>query len=445
MLPPSTSTAILSLISLLGLVHARRFEVPLQRRDVGFQLPDGSISFEALDAERLRIASKYSRQRIESVGEASNRAEPSHSAEEVVRRSVASNSYQQLEKRASDYSDLGFDGQALLTCLSLDATVAVYTGPISIGTPPETFQVYFDTGSSDLSVASTSCTDPSCGSKKQYDTTRSTTAKSTTFRVQSSWGSGTSGNGLLVRDTVTIGRSTVNTQDVVAQTSIGTYVSTRASDGVVGLGFRDLSAARSYAFPFTLFQQGGSQYFSMLLSRTPGKSKISFNGYDRKYLANSPTWYPVSKDKDQQFRTFWQIGFSTPYVNNRPAWKGFSNFAFDSGSSLIIAPPDAAVEFWAAVPQSRKENDSYWSYSCARPPRVAIAFARQLGKKFTINSLDFNLGPLSTDNTRCIGAVVGQNLGLDDTWILGEAFFRSFYMIFDVSQNRIGIANVRDF
>lgn len=60
------------------------------------------------------------------------------------------------------------------------------------------------------------------------------------------------------------------------------------SDRVVGLAFRDLSAARSYAFPFTLFQQGGSQYFSVLLSRNPGKSKISFNGYDRKYVASGP-------------------------------------------------------------------------------------------------------------------------------------------------------------
>ncbi|GAA5851228.1 hypothetical protein JCM3766R1_002113 [Sporobolomyces carnicolor] len=399
MLLPS---ATLLLLPLLGLVKARRFEVPLQRRDDGIQHANGTVSLEALDSERLRIARKY------------------------YKRFPSSNStLEAIEKRDSDYSSLAYDGSAL------------WTGPISVGTPPVVYNCYFDLGSTDLSLASSTCTDESCNGKARYDVSKSSTAKPTTFKVQSSWLTGTSGSGQLVRDTVTIGRSTVTSQDVVAETSIGSYVSTRASDGVVGLAFRDLSAARSYAFPFTLFQQGGSQYFSVLLSRNPGKSKISFNGYDRKYVASGPAWYPVSKDLDQQFRTLWQIGQSTTYVNNRKAWRGFSNFALDSGSSLIIAPPDAATEFWAAIPLSRKESSSTWSFPCNVPPKVAIVFARQVFKKFVIDPKDFNLGPLPSDPTRCVGAVIGQDLNLGDTWLLGTPFFK------DVSQNRIGIANSR--
>ncbi|GAA5915539.1 pepsin-like aspartic protease [Sporobolomyces salmoneus] len=318
----------------------------------------------------------------------------------------------------------------------------IWSGPVSVGTPPSVFNCYFDTGSADLALASPTCKD-SCDGKARYDISRSSTAKATNFQVQSSWTTGSSGNGLLVRDTVTIGKTTVTSQDVVAETSIGSYVSTRATDGVVGFGFRDISAARSYAFPFTLFQQGGSPYFSMLLSRTPGKAKISFNGYNRGMVARGPTWFPVSKDNDQQFRTLWQIGRSTAYVNRRQAWKGFSNFALDSGSSLIIAPPDAAAEFWAAVPLSRKENDSSWSFPCKIPPRVAFVFGRQLTQKFELDPRDFNLGPLPSDPTRCLGAVIGQNLNLGDTWLIGDPFFRSFFLIFDVSQNRIGIATPR--
>ncbi|GAA6023982.1 hypothetical protein JCM11491_002871 [Sporobolomyces phaffii] len=403
MLPsPICTTAVL--VFLLGLAEARRLDVPLQRRDDGLRSRDGTVSFEALDVERLRLSRKYER----------------------IRR--ARNSTESLDKRGSDYSSLAYDGQAL------------WTGPISVGTPPQTFQAFFDTGSTDLALASSTCNDPSCVGKARYDRAQSSTAKATTFQVQSTWATGSSGNGLLVRDTVTIGKTTVTSQDVVAETSIGSYISSRAADAVVGLAFRDLSAARSYAFPFTLAQQGGAPYFSLLLSRTPGQAKISFNGYDRRFIRSGPTWYQVSKDQDEQFRTLWQIGQSTAFVNNRQAWKGFSNFALDSGSPVIIAPPSAAADFWAAIPLSRKENDSYWTFPCNIPPRVAIVFNRQTSKKFDIDPRDFNLGPLPADPTRCVGAVIAQNLNLGDTWILGDSFFRSYFVVFDVSQNRIGIA-----
>lgn len=112
---------------------------------------------------------------------------------------------------------------------SLFRSFTVWTGPVTVG--GQTFNCYFDTGSTDLSIASSSCTDPSCEGKARYDVSKSPTARATTFKVVSSWSTGSSGNGLLVRDTVTIGKTTVNSQDVVAETAIGSYVSTRAADG----------------------------------------------------------------------------------------------------------------------------------------------------------------------------------------------------------------------
>ncbi|GAA5847567.1 hypothetical protein JCM5353_006020 [Sporobolomyces roseus] len=371
-------------------------------RDIGFRQADGTISIEALDAERLRLTNKYNAMRYRPV-----------------------NSTEDLEKRDTTILPLSYDGQSL------------WQGPMTIGSPPQSFNVYFDTGSADLALAASTCTDQSCNGKARYDHKASSTAVATKFNVFSSWSTGSSGNGLLVRDTVTIGKATVNTQDVVAASSIGSSVSSRAADGVVGLSFRDLSAARSYAFPFTLFQQGGSEYFSFLLSRNPGQSKITFNGYDRRYIKSGVQWYPVSKSIDEQFRTLWQIGRSSVYANNRNAWRGTANFAFDSGSPLIIAPPDAAAEFWASIYQSRKEDNGYYSFLCASPPKVAFTFNRLISRKWYIDPRDFNLGPLESDPTRCLGAIISQDLNLGDTWLLGDVFFK------DVSQNRIGIAAPR--
>lgn len=65
-----------------------------------------------------------------------------------------------------------------------------YTGPISIGTPPQLFKVVYDTGSSDLWVPAANCTDPACGGKMSYNSSLSSTfrANGKAFAIQ--YGSG---------------------------------------------------------------------------------------------------------------------------------------------------------------------------------------------------------------------------------------------------------------
>ncbi|GAA6021900.1 hypothetical protein JCM10207_004538, partial [Rhodosporidiobolus poonsookiae] len=271
----------------------------------------------------------------------------------------------ELRKRASQA--LQYDGAAL------------WSGPVTLGptTSPQTFTVYFDTGSSDLGLPSYTCTSAACAAKKTYDWRASADpdARLTANKeIASVWADGSQGSGKIVKTTVTAGGLTATGQDVMALSAIASAVSDRNTDGM-GLAYRTMSAGWSYAFPFTLAQQGQLPTFGLRLSPTPGQSAVTFAGYNRAKVASTIRWMPVTISDDSPFRTYWQVGGSGLMVNGTLATPR-DMFVFDTGSTAIIGPSDWVESFWASVPDSRAEGDGYYSYPCVSPPTVSLSLAR---------------------------------------------------------------------
>merc|ERR1719410_3340157 len=80
---------------------------------------------------------------------------------------------------------------------------AQYWGQVDIGTPAKTFQVLFDTGSSNLWVPASNCTNCASG-KTKYDPSKSSTYKAngTEFAIQ--YGTG-SMKGFVAHDVLKLG------------------------------------------------------------------------------------------------------------------------------------------------------------------------------------------------------------------------------------------------
>lgn len=390
--------------------------IPLQKRNLGITQADGAVNLSALNLERAHLISKYQR---------NTQAVTSNRAAMRTQGGVS-----QVSKR----------GTVPLTIQDY----AVWTGRVTIGTPAQSFNIYFDTGSSDFTVASSTC-GTSCGSKNRYNVAASSTANRTSTTVTTNFVDGTSSSGNLVYDTVTAGSLTAKSQAVIAASSLSSSVSEIQSDGLMGLAYPALSQAYSSSLEFTFYNegQGTLPYFGLRLSNTDGQSQLTFGGYNRAKVAGYVRYLPVSKDSSSStFNTYWQIGGSAPFVNGKVAGSRV-NHILDSGTTLILAPTSAAATFWANVPGSQQYDTGTWTYPCANAPAVAISFARITLQTYGINPDDFNLGYLTEDPTRCVGAIMGADLGIGSSWILGDTFLLSWYVVHDVKNARIGLATPR--
>ncbi|GAA5921541.1 hypothetical protein JCM3775_003096 [Rhodotorula graminis] len=412
----ASSFALLGTLALVGSAAATytpgSTTIKLQARDLGLKNGDGSVNIPGLLAETERLSRKFERNRMNQVYYAQTMKDP------VAR-----------QKRGT-------------MPLSLpDPENAVWTGRVSVGSPAQTFSIFFDSGSSDFTLASTACT-TSCGTKKRYDTAASSSAVKTTKQVRTSFVDGTSSIGVVYTDTVTAGGSTATGQDIVAATSLSSTVSGLASDGM-GLSYPSLSSAGSSSLMFTLAAQGQyvtNPYFSIRLSYT-GRSEITFGGSNRARIAGTPRWYNVTPAPNG-IRTYWQMGLSAPMISGKLA-APVATHILDSGTTLIIAPPSAAAAFWSNVPGAESYSDEFWTYPCASPPDLAFGFERAYATKWAVAESSFNLGYLQEAPDRCVGAVIGSDLGLGSSWLLGDAFMTNVYVMHDVVANRIGLSLAR--
>jgi len=91
-----------------------------------------------------------------------------------------------------------------------------YYGEINIGTPPVSFQVIFDTGSSNFWVPSSQCDSPGCNQHMKFDSSLSSTykpyiVKGSALDFEVSYGTGDI-EGELVMDTISMGDISIKNQ-----------------------------------------------------------------------------------------------------------------------------------------------------------------------------------------------------------------------------------------
>jgi cathepsin D len=334
----------------------------------------------------------------------------------------------------------GGSGSVTLT----DYEDAQYYGPITIGNPPQDFNVVFDTGSSNLWIPSKSCpvTDLACQLHKKYDSSASSSyvANGTAFSIEYGTGSLT---GFVSQDTVNIGGLSIQNQNFAEATAEpGLTFVVAKFDGILGFAYDSISVDHVTPVWYNLLSQGlvDQPVFTFWLSQDPTASaggELTLGSIDTTRFTGTPAYAPLTAE------TYWQFkvdSFALGGDNLNWCTNGCQAIC-DSGTSLIVGPSkeiNALNKKLGAV----VENGEGVFTSCDvinTLPDITITIN---GNAFTLKPSDYVLQVTSLGETECLSGFAGLDLpaNLGPQYILGDVFIAAYTAVFDYGNQQVGWA-----
>ncbi|KAJ7206535.1 acid protease [Mycena pura] len=311
-----------------------------------------------------------------------------------------------------------------------------WAGTISIGTPAQKFVIDFDTGSSDLWVPSSSCTSSTCTKKSRYTSSKSSTSskKTGTFEIQ--YGDGSSVSGPVFADTVSVAGVKATKQFFSPVTTLSSSFADDPADGILGLAFPAISNLKQNPFFVSADGQGTVDANQFAFKLASSGSNLFLGGTDDSLFSGDIEFHPVDSSTG-----FWQATGASVAVASSKAVSGFQTI-IDSGTTLAYGPPAAVKEVFAKVKGSTlfDSENGFYSYPCATPPKISFSWG---GQDWAISADNLNLGTTADGSSDCVASLAAQDLGLGtDVWLLGDAFMKNVYTVFDMDQEAVGFAQL---
>lgn len=290
-----------------------------------------------------------------------------------------------------------------------------------------------DTGSSNLWVPSTECGSIACYLHSKYDSSASSTYKANGTSFEIRYGSG-SLSGFVSQDTMTIGDIKIKEQDFAEATKEpGLVFAFGRFDGILGLGFDKISVNGIVPPFYKMVEQKliDEPVFAFNLKDTNGESEVTFGGIDKDAYKGKITTIPLRR------KAYWEVDFDSIALGDDVAELENTGVILDTGTSLIALPSQLAEMLNAQI-GAKKSYTGQYTIECDKRDSLPDVTFTLAGHPFTISAYDYILEA----GNSCLSAFFGMDMPepVGPLAILGDAFLRRYYSIYDLGANTVGLA-----
>ncbi|KGO61442.1 Peptidase A1 [Penicillium expansum] len=338
-----------------------------------------------------------------------------------------------------------------------------YMVNITIGTPAQKVSLSLDTGSSDIWVNvpnSTYCAadDDPCSSTGLFHIKDSSTFKMLDYEMNATYVSGFLAAGPYVTDKLVIGDATVKDMEFALANesknphNIWLMIGISGTDGILGIGYASGTDAaanlgKEYAnLPEALVKSGAikSAAYSLWLNKFDGTGNLLFGGVNKARYQGELQTVPIVPVYGRYSSL--TIALTDLSVKNTDGTKSYKTglplaVTLDNGSPLIALPKELVDPIFKEVGVGYSRADSYPYIPCNMKKadyNVTFSFSGAT-VSIPLKELIFeNYAEADFPEGTCIFGITYSDPGVN---LMGDTFLRSAYVVYDLANNEISLAN----
>ena len=333
---------------------------------------------------------------------------------------------------------------------------------MSIGTPPQHFQIHVDTGSSDLwvpSVNATGCEGPSgagCNGNA-FNINATSTFQALKEDFNATYGSGMD-TGFYFTDTVLIQNAKL--EKLTCALALATEQNS-ATGGILGLGLptQEVSVNKDkFAYPMVyqrLAEEGytKSLAFSLYLNDlASGQGSVLFGGIDRNKFTGDLISLPIQPSKTMPAR--WQVALTSISYQDASGLHnltsdGYSTAALlDSGTTATKIDPAVAEQIYSGL-GAVSSPQGYLvpcAYSSAANFSLVYGFGGPAGPQISVPASELvDKNPLPANISAEYGGIPQCRVlvNASSSTVLGDSFLRAAYAVYDPQNLQVALAQAK--
>lgn len=239
------------------------------------------------------------------------------------------------------------------------------------------------------------------------------------------------------QDVVEIGDLKIKHQDFAEATSEpGLAFAFGRFDGILGLGYDTISVNQIVPPFYNMVNQGllDEPVFAFYLGSTEQESEVVFGGIDKNHYEGKLIKLPVRR------KAYWEVDFEAIAIGKDEAELEHMGAILDTGTSLIALPSTIAEMLNEEIGAKKGFNGQY-SVECSKREELPDLTFTLSGHKFSITPYDYILEVSGS----CISSFMPMDFPepVGPLAILGDAFLRRWYSVYDLGTNSVGLAKAK--